>query len=119
MRSSRRGRPKSCVSDNGTELTSMAILKRSEASGVAWHYIAPGKPQQNAFVESFIGRLRAECLNTHWFLSLTDAREKLECWRRDYNEVRPHGAIGNKPPAALLGCVGATSPPTTDEAGKI
>ena len=59
----RRGRPKSCVSDNGTELTSMAILKWSEASRVAWHYIAPGKPQQNAFAESFIGRLRDECLN--------------------------------------------------------
>ena len=65
------------------------------------------------------GRLRAECLNTHWFLSLADAREKLECWRRDYNEVRSHSAIGNKTPAALLECVGATSPPTSDEAGKI
>jgi transposase InsO family protein len=58
----RRGRPKACVSDNGTELTSMAILKWSETSGVAWHYIAPGKPTQNAFAESFIGWLRDECL---------------------------------------------------------
>jgi transposase InsO family protein len=61
----RRGRPKSCVSDNGTELTSMAILKWTQASGVDWHYIAPGKPQQNAFAESFIGRLRDECLRTY------------------------------------------------------
>jgi hypothetical protein len=61
-----------------------------------------GKPTDNAFIEAFNGRLRVECLNMHWFLSLADAREKLECWRRDYNEVRPHGAIGNKTPAALL-----------------
>jgi putative transposase len=67
----RRGRPKSCVSDNGTELTSMAILKWSEASRVAWHYIAPGKPQQNAFAESFIGRLRDECLR-HYGASAPD-----------------------------------------------
>ena len=61
------GRPKSCVSDNGTELTSMVMLKWMEASDVAWHYIAPGKPQQNAFIESFIGRLRDECLNEMLF----------------------------------------------------
>jgi putative transposase len=60
-----RGRPKSCVSDNGSELTSMAILKWTQTSGVDWHYIAPGKPQQNAFVESFIGRLRDECLRNY------------------------------------------------------
>ena len=66
-----RGRPKSCVSDNGTELTSMAILKWTQTSGVAWHYIAPGKPQQNAFAESFIGRLRDECLNETLFASLS------------------------------------------------
>ena len=69
----RRSRPKSCVSDNGTELTSMAILKWTQASGVDWHYIAPGKPQQNAFVESFIGRLRDECLNETLFSSLPQA----------------------------------------------
>ena len=57
-----------------------------------------------------MGRQRAECLNTHCFLSLADDREKLECWRRDYNEVRPHGAFGNKTSAALLYCIGATSP---------
>jgi putative transposase len=60
----------------------------------------------------------AECLNTHWFLTLSDAREKLESWRVDYNEVRPHGAIGNKPPAALLHCIGVTSPPMSKEPEK-
>ena len=94
----RRGRPKACVSDNGTELTSMAILKWSEASGVSWHYIAPGKPQQNAFVESFIGRLRDECLNETLFVSLPQARTVLDIWRADYNGVRPHSALANKTP---------------------
>ena len=80
----RRGRPKTCVSDNGTELTSMAILKWTQTSGVDWHYIAPGKPQQNAFAESFIGRLRDECLNETLFASLPQARAVL-AWRPDYN----------------------------------
>ena len=82
----------------GTELTSMAILKWSEAIRVAWHYIAPGKPQQNAFVESFIGRLRDECLNETLFVSLAQAREVLDAWRADYNGVRPHSALANKTP---------------------
>jgi transposase InsO family protein len=69
----RRGRPKSCVSDNGTELTSKAILKWTQMRDVDWHYIAPGKPQRNAFVESFIGRLRDECLNETPFGSLAQA----------------------------------------------
>ena len=94
----RRGRPRSCVSDNGTELTSMAILKWSEASGVTWHFIAPSKPQQNAFVESFIGRLRDECLNETLFISLSQARAVLDAWRTDYNRVRPHSALANRTP---------------------
>ena len=65
-----------------------------------------------AFIEAFNGRLRAECLNAHWFLTLADAREKLEDWRKDYNEVRPHGAIGNRPPVSLMTPAGASSPPT-------
>ncbi|SLN74185.1 hypothetical protein OCH7691_03707 [Oceanibacterium hippocampi] len=65
---------------------------------------------QNGFVESFNGRLRTECLNAHWFLSLADATEKLEAWRRDYNEERPHSAIGNKVPAALMKSARAASP---------
>ena len=70
----------------------------------------PGKPTDNAFIEAFNGRLRAECLNTHWFLSLVDATDKLEAWRRDYNEVRPHSAIGYNVPIDLHNPGGATSP---------
>jgi putative transposase len=96
----RRGRPLSCVSDNGTELTSMAVLRWSQASGVDWHYIAPGKPTQNAFIESFNGRLRDELLNETLFGSLAHVRVALEEWRRDYNTERPHSALGNLTPIA-------------------
>jgi putative transposase len=96
----RRGVPMTIVSDNGTELTSMAMLRWSQDRGVAWHYIAPGKPQQNAFAESFIGRLRDECLNETLFGSLAHARAALASWRRDYNEVRPHSALGGATPEA-------------------
>jgi putative transposase len=95
-----RGRPAICVSDNGTELTSMAILRWSQQTRVEWHYIAPGKPQQNAFIESFNGRLRDELLNETIFTSLNHVREALAIWRIDYNTVRPHSALGNLPPAA-------------------
>jgi putative transposase len=82
----RRGcRPATMVSDNGTELTSHAILRWQEERSVLWHYIAPGKPQQNGFVESFNGRFRDECLNEHLFSSLTAARRIIEAWRVDYN----------------------------------
>lgn len=93
-----RGRPATCVSDNGTELTSMAILQWSKATRVDWHYIQPGKPQQKAFVESFVGRLRDECLNETLFSSLREARALLAGWRDDYNRVRPHSALANRTP---------------------
>ena len=94
-----RGRPLLCVSDNGTELTSMAILRWCQESRVEWHYIAPGKPTQNAFVESFNGRLRDELLNETLFSSLAHARAALADWKDDYNLVRPHSSIGNLAPA--------------------
>jgi putative transposase len=94
-----RGRPLSCVSDNGTELTSMAILRWSQETRVEWHYIAPGKPTQNAFVESFNGRLRDELLNETLFTSLAHARAALAAWKDDYNTIRPHSSVGNLPPA--------------------
>lgn len=94
-----RGRPAMCVSDNGTELTSRAVLRWSQERQVEWHYIAPGKPQQNAFAESFFGRLRDECLNETLFTSLAHAREVLSLWRDDYNTVRPHSGLGNLSPA--------------------
>jgi putative transposase len=94
-----RGRPVSCVSDNGTELTSSAVLEWCQTGGVEWQYIAPGKPQQNAFIESFNGRLRDECLNETLFTSLRHARQVLEAWRRDYNSIRPHSALKGMTPA--------------------
>jgi putative transposase len=96
-----RGRPAMCVSDNGTELTGMAILRWSQETRVEWHYIAPGKPQQNAFIESFNGRLRDELLNETLFTSLSHAREALAIWKDDYNTFRPHSALGNLTPAAF------------------
>jgi putative transposase len=110
--------PKSISVDQGSEFVSRDLDLWAYQNNVTLDFSRPGKPTDNAFIEAFNGRLRAECLNTHWFLSVADAREKLEDWRRDYNEVRPHGAIGNKPPAALLHCIGATSPPMSKEAGK-
>src|SRR6478752_1753263 len=95
-----RGRPAMCVSENGTELAGMAILRWSQSMQVEWHYIAPGKPQQNAFIESFNGRLRDELLNETLFGSLSHAREALAIWRNDYNTVRPHSVLDNLPPAA-------------------
>ncbi len=83
----------------GTEFTSRAILKWANDHGVDWHYIDPGKPQQNAFIESFNGSLRDELLNEEMFDSLDDARRKLALWRYDYNNVRPHSSLGNKTPA--------------------
>ena len=94
-----RGKPKTIVSDNGTELTSNAILCWADQTQVGWHYIAPGKPTQNAFVESFNGRMRDEFLNETLFTSLMQARLALEEWRRDYNTVRPHSRIGWLAPA--------------------
>jgi putative transposase len=95
-----RGRPETIVSDNGTELTSNAILGWADEASVGWHYIAPGKPQQNGFNESFNGRLRDELLNETLFRSLPHARIVLEAWRRDYNETRPHSQLGWLTPKA-------------------
>ncbi len=98
----RRGYPATMVSDNGTELTSSAVLAWSQDRGVGWHYIAPGKPQQNAFVESFNGKLRDECLNETLFTLVRQARAVLSAWQRDYNEVRPHAGLGGRTPASIM-----------------
>lgn len=94
----RRGRPLTIVSDNGTELTSMAILKWCQESGIEWHYIAPGKPMQNGFVESFNGSFRDECLNETLFSSMAQARAQIATWKEDYNRNRPHSSLGNITP---------------------
>ena len=94
----RRGYPCMVVSDNGTEFTSNAILAWQQDRGVEWHYIAPGKPMQNGFVESFNGRLRDECLNEHLFPTLRRARELIDAWRTDYNLNRPHTSLDGLTP---------------------
>lgn len=96
-----RGYPALIVSDNGTELTSHALLHWQEERCVGWHYIAPGKPQQNGFVESFNGRFSDECLNEHLFRNLGEARRLIEDWRIDYNTTRPHTSLGGLTPAAF------------------
>jgi len=103
-----RGRPSMIVSDNGTEFTSMAILGWAEDYKVAWHYIAPGKPTQNGFVESFNGRMRDELLNESLFFGLEHARQKLAAWTTDYNTRRPHSSIGYQTPAAYAATLNAT-----------
>ena len=107
----RRGKPGMIVSDNGTEFTSTAILAWAEKHSIAWHYIAPGKPTQNAFVESFNGRMRDELLNESLFFSLDHVRQKLAAWVADYNTRRPHSSIGYQTPAAYAAHLKATGRP--------
>jgi putative transposase len=93
-----RGAPGEIVLDNGPELAGKALDQWAYERGVWLRFIEPGKPVQNAFVESFHGRLRDECLDRHWFLGLADARRTVEAWRQDYNRVRPHSALGYRAP---------------------
>jgi putative transposase len=93
-----RGYPCMIVSDNGTELTSNAILEWQQERQIEWHYIAPGKPMQNGLVESFNGRLHDECLNEHLFDSLRHARHIIAAWRDDYNHRRPHSSLDGLTP---------------------
>jgi len=99
------GKPESITVDNGSEFCSRALDAWAYANGVRLDFIRPGRPMENGFIESFNGRLRDECLNTELFFSLADAREKLEKWRWDYNQKRPHSALGGLPPAEYLQCV--------------
>ena len=96
-----RGAPTTIVSDNGTELTSNAVLTWSGEAGIGWHYIAPGKPMQNGYVESFNGRMRDELLNETLFTSLAHARATVAAWVHDYNTERPHSSLGYATPAAF------------------
>ena len=93
-----RGLPHVLRTDNGLEFCGRAMLTWAHARGVTLRLIEPGKPTQNAFIESFNGRLRDECLNEHWFTSLYDAREKVETWRVEYNRERPHSSLQNRTP---------------------
>lgn len=96
----RYGKPLCIVSDNGTEFTSRTALLWAQQNRIEWHYITPGKPRENGFTESLNGRIRDECLNEHVFESLAHARWLIGAWLYDYNNVRPHGSIGNLSPTA-------------------
>ena len=85
-------------SDNGSEFTAKSVREWLGRVGVKTLVIEPGSPLENGYIESFNGKLRDECLNQHWFLSLDEARAVTEAWRDDYNRVRPHGALGNQTP---------------------
>lgn len=97
-----RGKPKVIVSDNGPELTSVAVLIWAAEQGIDWHYIQPGKPQQNGYTESLNDKIRDECLNEHWFGNLAEARQIIEGWRQDYNNVRPHSSLGYLTPMEFV-----------------
>jgi len=94
-----RGKPVCIVSDNGTELTSRAVLQWAQDHVIDWHYITPGKPSENGFTESLNGKVRDEFLNEHWFGSMTEVRHLMEAWRQDYNNVRPHSSLNYRTPA--------------------
>jgi transposase InsO family protein len=104
----RRGRPEMIVSDHGTEFTSNAVFAWAKDHSVAWHYIAPGKPMQNGYIESFNGRMRDELLNESLFLGLVHAREAIAAWVADYNTARPHSSLNYRTPAAFAAQIIAT-----------
>ena len=93
--------PVRIVIDNGTEFTSKALDQWAYANKVTLHFITPGRPMENGYIERFHGKFREECLNEYWFLTLDDARETIESWRIDYNQVRPHRALGYLTPEEL------------------
>lgn len=93
--------PDTIVIDNGSEFTGRTLDAWANKHGVKLHFIDPGKPVQNAYIESFNGKFRDECLDLHWFTDLADAKEKIESWRVEYNQVRPHSSLGNTTPEAF------------------
>ncbi len=101
-----RGKPERIQSDNGSEFVSRALDKWAYENGVTLDFSRPGKPMDNATIESFNGSFRDECLNVSWFLSMEDAREKIEKWRRDYNEFRPHSSLGDLTPQQFIDNLG-------------
>ena len=106
-----RAKPKTIRVDNGSEFTSKAMDQWAYFNKVEMDFSRPGKPTDNAFIESFNGKLRAECLNQNWFLSLPDARDKIELWRQDYNRIRPHSSLDNMTPQEFARrCIAPASP---------
>lgn len=97
-----KGWPETMVVDNGPEFISNALDQWAYGRGVRLHFIRPGRPVENAYMESFNARLRDECLNQHWFLTIGDARHVIEEWRKDYNQARPHSSLGDLTPNEFL-----------------
>jgi putative transposase len=112
-----RGAPNSIRIDNGPEFTSRCFIAWAEQRGIRLTYIQPGKPVQNSFIESFNGRFRDECLNANWFENLADARRKIEVWRQEYNEHRPHSALAYRTPAEFARTWSPPAPPSNSEGG--
>ena len=106
-----RGLPTTLVCDNGPEFAGQALDQWAHTRGVALQFIQPGKPIQNAFAESFNGRLRDECLNESWFVSLADAQQTIEAWRVDYNVARPHSGLADRTPAEFARAFTENRPP--------
>jgi putative transposase len=104
-----RGLPEKIQMDNGPEFTAKKLDQWAYLNRVELDFSRPGKPTDNAFIEAFNGRLREECLNQSWFLSLEDAREKIGVWRQEYNSTRPPGALGNLAPKEFADTAGATA----------
>lgn len=111
-----RGAPRTIQVDNGTEFTSNHFDAWAYLRGIDVDFIRPGKPVDNAHIESFNGRLRDECLNSKWFESLDDAHKALQAWRRDYNEVRPHSSLGDMPPSAFAARIQGLQPDSCSRA---
>lgn len=114
-----RGVPESITSDNGSEFAGKAMEIWACQAGVRQDFIRPGKPVENAFIESFNGRLRDECLNTEVFLDMEDARKKLERWQQDFNAERPHSALDDRTPAEFAAIVGRGRPSNTAIAASL
>ena len=105
------GHPRTIWVDQGTEFVSRDLDLWANQRGVTLDFSRPGKPTDNAFIEAFNGKFRQECLDAHWFMSLADAREKMETWRKYYNEDRSHSAIGYNVPSSLIKPNGTSGPP--------
>lgn len=108
-----RGKPACIQTDNGPEFTSRVICQWARRNGIELHYIEPGKPTQNAYIESLNGTLRYECLDAHWFSNLEDAREQVASWRYTYNWVRSHSSLGRMPPGRFAEATAGSSAPTS------
>ena len=114
-----RGLPHVVRLDNGPELTSQALAAWAEGHGVRLEFIEPGKPTQNAYVESFNGKFRDECLQANWFISLPDARRTIEQWRQDYNQARPHSALGYRSPSEFAQNPASVLPSLSEQLARL